>query len=240
MLVAEMYETPDLQTSSSAGTPPPVDPDPERQVLAAELSDVSDLQPFSSAVVPAEQSMSLQQAAASAPSIEDAQEPTTGVNQQSKTTTKGSGGDTEQTKYTWEDGDRTLTVVLQSDLVIDGDASTKDAMADAPGGAIVKSAGPKSEGKGLPVFKSQSGALMTLPGSILLVLDPDWSQAEVNAFLSSNSIKLNKVEALGYIDNGYFIETEPGFPSLDLANSVAAQEGVMVSSPNWWTEVTVK
>ena len=240
VLVAEMYETPDLQTSSSAGTPPPVDPGPERQVLAAELSDVSDLQPLSSTVVPAEQSMSLQQAAASAPSIEDAQEPTTGVNQQSKTTTKGSGGDTEQTKYTWEDGDRTLTVVLQSDLFIDEDASPKDAMADAPGGAIVKSAGPKSEGKGLPVFKSQSGALMTLPGGIMLVLDPDWSQAEVNTFFSSNSIKLNKVEALGYIDNGYFIETEPGFPSLDLANSVAAQEGVMVSSPNWWTEVTVK
>ncbi len=240
VLVAEMYETLDLQTSSSAGTPSPVDPGPERQVLAAELSDVSDLQPLSSAVVPAEQSMSLQQAAASAPSIEDAQEPTTGVNQQSKTATKGSGGDTEQTKYTWEDGDRTLTVVLQSDLVINEDASTKDAMADAPGGAIVKSAGAKSEGKGLPVFKSQSGALMTLPGGILLVLDPDWSQAEVNAFFSSNSIKLNKVEALGYIDNGYFIETEPGFPSLELANSVAAQEGVMVSSPNWWTEVTVK
>ena len=239
-LVTKVYEAADLLSSSSVGTPSPVDPGPERQVLAAELSDVSDLQPLSSAVVPAEQSMSLQQAAASAPSIEDAQEPTTGVNQQSKTATKGSGGDTEQTEYTWEDGDRTLTVILQSDLGINEDASTKDAMADAPGGAIVKSAGAKSEGKGLPVFKSQSGALMTLPGGILLVLDPDWSQAEVNAFFSSNSIKLNKVEALGYIDNGYFIETEPGFPSLELANSVAAQEGVMVSSPNWWTEVTVK
>ena len=238
--VAGMYETPDLQTSSSAGTPPPVDPGTERQVLAAKLLDASDLQTSSSAVVPAAQSTSLQQAEASAPSIEDAQEPRTGVNQQSDTATKGSGGDTEQTKYTWQDGDRTLTVVLQSDLFINEDASTKDAMADAPGGAIVKSAGAKSEGKGLPVFKSQSGALMTLPGGILLVLDPDWSQAEVNAFFSSNSIKLNRVEALDYIDNGYFIETEPGFPSLDLANSVATQEGVMVSSPNWWTEVTVK
>ena len=219
---------------------PPVDPDPERQVLAAELSDASDLQTSSSAVVPAEQSTSLQQAAASAPSIEDVQEPRTGVNQQSDTATKGSGGGTGQTEYTWEDGDRTSTVILQSDLVIDEETSIKDAMADAPGGAIVKSAGAKSEGKGLPVFKSQSGALMTLPGGILLVLDPDWSQAEVNTFFSTNSIKLSKVEALDFIDNGYFIETEPGFPALDLANGLAAQEGVMVSSPNWWTEVTVK
>ena len=238
--VAGMYETPDLQPSSSAGTPPPVDPGTERQVLAAKLLDASDLQTSSSAVVPATQAPTVQQETAPAAATEDEPEPKTTVNQQSDTATKGSGGDTEQTKYTWQDGDRTLTVVLQSDLVINEDASTKDAMADAPGGAIVKSAGAKSEGKGLPVFKSQSGALMTLPGGILLVLDPDWSQAEVNAFFSSNSIKLNRVEALDYIDNGYFIETEPGFPSLDLANSVATQEGVMVSSPNWWTEVTVK
>jgi hypothetical protein len=240
--VAGMYETPDLQPLPSVvvSVEAPVDPEPEGQMVVAEQNEASDLTPSSSAVVPATQAPTVQQETAPAAATEDEPEPKTTVNQQSDTATKGSGGDTEQTKYTWQDGDRTLTVVLQSDLVINEDASTKDAMADAPGGAIVKSAGAKSEGKGLPVFKSQSGALMTLPGGILLVLDPDWSQAEVNAFFSSNSIKLNRVEALDYIDNGYFIETEPGFPSLDLANSVATQEGVMVSSPNWWTEVTVK
>ena len=237
--VTDQYEAPDLKPSSSAGTPPPVDPGPERQVLAAELSEASDLQPSSSAVVPATQAPTEQQGGHAA-STEGEPEPTTTVNQQSEPETKGSGGGTGQTEYTWEDGDRTSTVILQSDLVIDEETSIKDAMADAPGGAIVKSAGAKSEGKGLPVFKSQSGALMTLPGGILLVLDPDWSQAEVNTFFSTNSIKLSKVEALDFIDNGYFIETEPGFPALDLANGLAAQEGVMVSSPNWWTEVTVK
>ena len=237
-----MYETPDLQPLPSAvvSVEAPVDPEPEGQMVVAEQNEASDLTPSSSAVVPATQAPTVQQETAPAAATEGEPEPKTTVNQQSDTATKGPGGDTEQTKYTWQDGDRTLTIVLQSDLFINEDASTKDAMADAPGGAIVKSAGAKSEGKGLPVFKSQSGALMTLPGGILLVLDPDWSQAEVNAFFSSNSIKLNKVEALGYIDNGYFIETEPGFPSLDLANSVARQGGVMVSSPNWWTEVTVK
>ena len=174
------------------------------------------------------------------PTGEDEQELKASVNQQSEPETKGSGGGTGQTEYTWEDGDRTSTVILQSDLVIDEETSIKDAMADAPGGAIVKSAGAKSEDKGLPVFKSQSGALMTLPGGVLLVLDSDWSQAEVNTFFSTNSIKLSKVEALDYINNGYFIETDPGFSSLDLANSLATEEGVIVSSPNWWTEVTVK
>ncbi|WP_420626626.1 hypothetical protein [Candidatus Poriferisodalis sp.] len=45
---------------------------------------------------------------------------------------------------------------------------------------------------------------------------------------------------LDYIDNGYFVETEPGFPSLNLANSLATQDGVVLSSPNWWTELVTK
>ena len=243
VLVAEQYEASDLPYSLSAGTPTkaPVDPVPEGQ-LVAELSAAPDLQPLASDVVPTPQVPSLQQAKATTPAGEGEQELKATVNQQSETSTKGSDGGTKQTEYTWEDGDRSLTVILQSDLAIDEDASTKGAMADAPGGAIVKSAGAKGEGEGtsLPVFKSQSGALMTLPGGVVLVLDPDWSQAEVNAFFSSNGIKLDRVEGLGYIDNGYFIETEPGFPSLDLANGLAVLEGVMLSSPNWWTEVTVK
>ena len=239
--VAEVYEAADLLSSSSAGSLdiPPVDSDAAQQLVTA-VYETSDLPSSSSAVVPPPEVPPLQQAKVPTPTGEDEQEPKAGVNQQSEPTTKGSGGGTEQSEYTWQDGDRTLTVLLQSDLVIDEDASSKDAMADAPGGAIVKSAGAKSEDKGLPVFKSQSGALMTLPGGVLLVLEPDWSQAEVNTFFSNNSIKLSKVEALDFIDNGYFIETEPGFPALDLANALAAEEGVIVSSPNWWTEVTVK
>ena len=243
-IVSEQNVAVELPPSASAGTSDYalVDGEPRGQMLFAGQSEASDLEPSSSVVTPAELSTSLQQATAPLPTSESTQEPTTAVKEQSETTTKGSDGDAEQTRYTWQDGDRIMTVILQDDLVIDEGPSTKDSLADAPGGAIVKSGEAKREdkSKGLPVFKSQSGALMTLPGGILLVLDPDWSQAEVNAFFSSNSIKLSKVEALGYIDNGYFIETEPGFPSLDLANSVAAQEGVMVSSPNWWTEVTVK
>ena len=242
VVVAEQNEAPDLQPFIErryVSVEAPVDPEPERQVVVAELSEASDLQPSSSAVVPSTEAPTEQQGGHAA-STEGEPEPTTTVNQQSEPATKGSGGGTGQTEYTWEDGDRTSTVILQSDLVIDEETSIKDAMADAPGGAIVKSAGAKSEDKGLPVFKSQSGALMTLPGGVLLVLDSDWSQAEVNTFFSNNSIKLSKVEALDFIDNGYFIETEPGFPALDLANALAAEEGVIVSSPNWWTEVTVK
>ena len=81
---------------------------------------------------------------------------------------------------------------------------------------------------------------MTLPGGVLLVLDAEWSKAETNAFFASHQIKLNRVSSLDIAANSFFVETEPGFPSLDLANTLAAQEGVRISSPNWWREHTTK
>ena len=51
---------------------------------------------------------------------------------------------------------------------------------------------------------------------------------------------MDRVSELDYVANGFFVETEPGFPSLDLANALAVQDGVEVSSPNWAREVTPK
>ena len=91
------------------------------------------------------------------------------------------------------------------------------------------------------MFRSESsGTLMTLPGGVLLVLDAAWSKAETNSFFARNRIKLNRVSALDIAANSFFVETAPGFPSLDLANTLAAQDGVRISSPNWWREHTTK
>ena len=152
-----------------------------------------------------------------------------------------------QTEYTWEDGDRTLTVTLQTDLAIEertpGEAlrdALKDALAATPRGNVVRSADSRGRSTGLPVFTSPSGDLMTLPGGVLLLLDQDWSETEVKRFFADNAISRSDVSALGWIDNGYFIETAPGFPSLTLANALAGQEGVEISSPNWWQQVELK
>ena len=147
-----------------------------------------------------------------------------------------------QTEYTWEDGDRTLTVTLQTDLVIEeraGEALT-DVLATTPSGSVTRSANSRGRSTGLPVFRSPSGALMTLPGGVLLLLDQDWPEARVKRFFADNVISRSDVSELGWIDNGYFIETAPGFPSLRLANALAGQEGVEISSPNWWQEVELK
>ena len=43
----------------------------------------------------------------------------------------------------------------------------------------------------------------------------------------------SQVSELDFLDNAFFVQTDPGFPSLELANSLADEEGVLVSSPNW-------
>ena len=150
--------------------------------------------------------------------------------------------------YTWQDGDRTLRARLQLDLVAldDGEiASRADALAGTAGGQSigrdVAAAGSDGSGTGgHPVFRSESGALMTLPGGVVLALDPEWSIDATDAFFVRNDIALTRVSELGWLPNGFFVETDPGLASLDLANTLAGQDGVEISSPNWWREYATK
>ncbi len=150
--------------------------------------------------------------------------------------------------YSWQDGDRTLTVILQDDLTVGPDGkirASRGAGADPRSNAQVSRAGDRlavgvGTTAGLPVFRSNSGSLMTLPGGVMLALDETWSPAEVSAFFRRNSIALSRVSQLDYIPNGYFVATEPGFSSLNLANTLAEQEGVELSSPNWGVETTTR
>ena len=48
---------------------------------------------------------------------------------------------------------------------------------------------------------------------------------------------MDRTTELGLIQNGFLIETEPGFPSAELANALADQDGALISSPTRWTEV---
>ena len=155
---------------------------------------------------------------------------------QKESTTPPAAPTATPASYTYNDGDRTLTVFLDSDLMIGGDSGgTTD------GGAITtRSSDSQRRDNELPVFRASSGSLMTLPGGVLLLLNEDWTSAQVDTFFSTNEINRNKVSELGWIDNGFFIETDPGFPSLTLANKLAGQEGVELSSPNWSHEIELK
>ncbi|WP_419553139.1 hypothetical protein [Candidatus Poriferisodalis sp.] len=146
--------------------------------------------------------------------------------------------------YTWHDGDRTLQVRLDPNLTVqsDGDGiSRDDIVADTGVGVVARGAASEdARSKGDPVFWSESGELMALPGGAVLVLDPSWDYSAVDAFFGRNGIDTGRLTELDFVTNGYFIETEPGLPSLDLANSLAGQDGVELSSPNWWIERVTK
>ena len=196
--------------ASDSGTAPE-SPDGQPSMPEAQADQFSDAPPASSVVTPgaeAEDTLTDPVPAAST-EIVDAQSEATPKG------TQGQGG-SSNTEYAWKDGDRTLTVTLQPDLVVDEDdsgTSKSDGGVGVSGGDVVRSADGQGQKSGQPVFRSQSGSLMTLPGGVLLVLDAEWTATEVNAFFASNSIKLDQVSELDFVDNGYFIETEPGFPS---------------------------
>lgn len=145
--------------------------------------------------------------------------------------------------YTWHDGDRALMVREEPDLVVmDGAVVSRDGIAPQGDGGLVGQSddGVGRPGTALPVFRSDEGELMALPGGVVLVLDPDWDGAAVNAFFERNGIAAGRLTALDYVTNGFFVETEPGFVSLDLANAFAGQAGVELSSPNWWKEAVTE
>ena len=147
---------------------------------------------------------------------------------------KRSGQSGQGQVYTYKDGDRTVRVLLQSDLEVSGDGSSGS-------GEHIVTKDRAGSSTGHPVFRSESsGTLMTLPGGVLLVLDAGWGTAETNAFFARNRIAQSRVSAMNITANSFFVETAPGFPSLELANALAAQDGVRLASPNWWREHTTQ
>lgn len=177
------------------------------------------------------------QASAQAVEVEDPEE----VPKKKKTGT-GQTTPTEGQVYTWKDGDRSLRAYLQADLIVTREgavASLGTEVRSTGSGRIVRVA-EASRREGEPVFRSPSGALMTLPGGVLLVFDEGWGGAEIDAFFAANSIARDRLSPLGAIPNGYVVATAPGFPSLELANALAGRDGVRLSSPNWWRERTTR
>lgn len=151
---------------------------------------------------------------------------------------------TEGQSFTWFDGDRTRRVWIDAEHVVPSAGSSfapDDVVAGFDGGVIVRTdAGKSGSVSGDPVFRSESGALMALPGGVVLVFEAGKDAASIDAFFAANQIDSSAVTPLDYLPNAYFIETPTGIESLRLANSLAVQDGVEVSSPNWWVERAAK
>lgn len=155
-----------------------------------------------------------------------------------KPSTPSSGGPTGKgTAYSWQDGDETRTVWTE-------DAPGSSSGLNSPQGDVGGAAGAQGTsvepGADDPVFYDDAGSPMTLPGGVLIDLDPEWDQARINQFFAEHSIDRSKVRERLIRQNAFFVETGPGFASLNLANHLAGQEGVLSSSPNWQTEAVVR
>lgn len=135
----------------------------------------------------------------------------------------------ERQVYTWCDGSltRRVWVEVEETDARDGESALRD--------AVLPEGGPE-----LVFYSESSGAPMTLPGGVLLLLDPEWTKDEVKSFFDRNEISGSDVSELDYLPNGFFVETASGLPSLNLANALARQQGVLLSSPNWQREVTTR
>lgn len=138
--------------------------------------------------------------------------------------------------YVWYDGDETRRVRLQSDLTV-------QTSVDGRSRVVAKSAvsgGTQSQGQALPVFRSESsGEMMTLPGGVLVLFESEYGAAEINSFFTEHGISKGLVTPT-LLDNSFEIGTAPGFDSLELANRLAGQPGVVFAIPDWTFEAVTK
>ena len=148
----------------------------------------------------------------------------------------------ESVLYTWQDGEYTRRVHLQPNLVLQdpADNTSEDIVVRAGRMENIVQRTARHDEDTLPVFRSASGSIMTLPGGVLLVLDAQWDQPRIDIFFATNGIAKGSARALDFAPNAFFIDTAPGLPSLELANALAAGDGVVIASPNWRREVVAR
>ena len=143
--------------------------------------------------------------------------------------------------FTYWDGDEPVTVYLKAEAPDTVAQQLGDAAGDGklPPELLASATAAAGQGEEL-IFVSESGEEMSLPGGVIVLLDPDWSAAQVSGFFADHSIEWDGVSELGWIGNGYLVDADPGLPSLQLANSLVGQPGVEMSTPDWAVESALK
>lgn len=84
----------------------------------------------------------------------------------------------------------------------------------------------------------EGGHLRALPGNVIVQFEETLSEADIEKWVKTRDLKI--VEKLGFQPNTYLIASQPGLASLELANRLYGQEGVLQSSPNWWIEMSLR
>ena len=149
------------------------------------------------------------------------------------TRSEGTAALDQQRVHTSEDGDRTMKVVLQNHPAVQRTAANTPedvAVADGAEDSVVQ----KQARHG-----SDAGPC-SAPDQVWWADDAARRSSTLAGTTSRSRISypgIDRTTELGLKQNGFLIETEPGFRSPELANALADQDGALISSPNWWTEV---
>lgn len=170
------------------------------------------------------------------------------------------------TKMTWYDGKHKRSVWLKSDLLAEFPANGKLSRQSTVAAGEYKlisergsvriwqtktnlnTAGQqRSASQNLtPVFRDapgDGGSMRALPGGLILILNPDLTQEQVDAWIDNKQLNIEK--ELNISTYAYFIKTSPGLASLELANQLVEEdkgsiEYVQSATPNWWTERAIR
>lgn len=145
--------------------------------------------------------------------------------------------------YTWYDGGKPRQVVLDTSVVAEFDSAERAAAPAAKSGAVrirrqddPVVARAASRGQVSPVLRDSAGGRMrALPGNVIVRLDPNWSSAQVDAWLAANG--LAKVRQLPIGSNVLVISAPPGLASLELANRLHESGTVVSAQPEWWQQM---
>ena len=138
-------------------------------------------------------------------------------------------------EYTWQDGPTTRRMLLQIDLVAQPTSENRadDVVAADQGElSIVRKQERHEQGAGDPVFRTESGHLVTFPGGVLVMLDGEWDAARVRSFFAGQGIDMSRVEGQTFGPNAFLVSTASGFAAIELANDLAAEEGVVYAIPD--------
>ncbi|MCY3928203.1 MAG: hypothetical protein OXG81_08000 [Acidobacteria bacterium] len=143
-------------------------------------------------------------------------------------------GQTERLFY--RDGQRVIFLTAAEEVLLQKSKAGEMRLrrAEAEGPVAVRSPSVERDASGdFPVFRTDTGQLVSPVGGVILSLDRSWSKTTVDSFLEAN--ELNEVEALG-LPNVYLVTTEPGLKAIEVANRLALLPGVTASSPNLWRQ----
>lgn len=146
------------------------------------------------------------------------------------------------------DGSSQRALTLQPSLIAEfadrSAAATRSTTATTPfvtlhstSAAMTRSAHSQSS----PVYReghSPAGRLMALPGGVIVNFQPDWSEAQIQAWAAAGGYTLGR--RLNIQGNWYTVQTAAGQVALDTANAIY-QSGVVISaSPNWWKHTVTR